>query len=450
MKWQKFLLGFAAVLALVLGGWSGWHWFTTPAIPHLALEGASPKMAEEADRALDPVRRSPRSGKAWGELALFLIANGFYAEALPCLVQAERFAPTEPRWPYLHGTLLRNTTPHDGTARLRRALTLARSDDEKGAILFSLGLALVQEGRLDEAEECLRALEKTGADRPRIQFGLGLLALARGDRPQARHYLSQLIDSPFARKKACSLLAGLMEDNQQPTLDYRRKAADLPDDLRWPDHFTADIPTYQVDPTRRLTTYRELKAQGRPGEALKYLVQLVTDEPDEMTCFILGYDLLAMHQFEQAEQALRQALTFNPHNPKTHLFIGAALFERGEKALRQPDGKEQANELFRQAVQAEDTALKIQWNLTDAHLIRGRALSRLGRRGEAIRSLREATLVSPNLAEAHQTLGEALADSGQFREAIEHLENAVRVAPPGDPRPRQALEKCRAKAKSAP
>ena len=65
-------------------------------------------------------------------------------------------------------------------------------------------------------------------------------------------------------------------------------------------------------------------------------------------------------------------------------------------------------------------------------------------------AFRRAVLIGPDLAEAHQALGETLAEGSQLKEGLEHLENAVRVAPPGDPRPRQALEKWRAKAKPSP
>src|SRR5205823_15076558 len=115
-----------------------------------------------------------------------------------------------------------------------------------------------------------------------------------------------------------------------------------------------------------------------------------------------------------------------------------------------PGGKEKAQELFRQAVQAEDRALELQRNLAHAHMTRGLALKHLGRTKEALEALRQAVLIASELAEVHQALGEALAESGQLEEGLEHLEDAVRLAKPKETRPQQALEKWRAKAKTLP
>ena len=45
-------------------------------------------------------------GEAWGELSKFLIANGFYEQAIPCLAQTERLDPGQACWPYWRGVLL--------------------------------------------------------------------------------------------------------------------------------------------------------------------------------------------------------------------------------------------------------------------------------------------------------------------------------------------------------
>ena len=158
-------------------------------------------------------------------------------------------------------------------------------------------------------------------------------------------------------------------------------------------------------------------------------------------CFTLGVALLSRNELPQAEEAFRQAIHFNPRNPKAHLFLATVLLQRGENE------KGRGKELFTEALAAADAALALQGDLAYAHLARGRALKHLGRPEEAVAALREAVLRGQEYAEVHQALGEALAEQGNLKEGLERLRDAVRLAKPGDGGPQQALRKWQAKAK---
>jgi tetratricopeptide (TPR) repeat protein len=450
MKVRKLRSGLVLAALVGLVGWFGWRWYTTPVPPRISLDGVNKERAEKVEQALEEVRRHPRSGKHWGELSRVLLANGFAEESIPCFAHAQRFDPREPRWPYFQGALRLLHGHRDGFAKLREALALARSSRERGPILFQLSIALVEDGQLDEAQQRLKELSEIGWDPAAVDFGLGLLALGREDRAAAVTHLSRITENPSARNRACSLLAGLIEGNEELAQDYRRRAEQLPDDQPWPGSFESELQRYRVEPVRRLARSDELEAEGRHEEAIILLREFVEHSPDEAACFTLGFALFKANRFEEAERALRQAIGFNPRNAKAHLFLGVSLLQIGEKRYQDADGKEQALELFRQAVLAEDKALALQNDIADAHLTRGRALKYLGRTDESLAALRQAVLVGSEHAEMHQALGEALAEVGQLREALEHLENAVRVAKPQDPRPREVLQKWRAKAKPSP
>src|SRR5687767_12245076 len=100
---RKLLLALLLLTLLGAGGWYGWRWYTTPVPPDISLQGISEELATAIDKARQAVRRQPRSSAAWGKLALVLGANGFEPQAIKCLIQAERFDPSHPRWPYLRG-----------------------------------------------------------------------------------------------------------------------------------------------------------------------------------------------------------------------------------------------------------------------------------------------------------------------------------------------------------
>ncbi len=450
MKYRKLLIGSIVVALAAAAAWLAWDKLTRPVPPAVALDGVSPDTAHVVSKALDEVRRRPRSRDAWSELSMALMANGFFKQAMLCFVQVERLDPAEPRWPYFQGALMLMYGNRDGFPKLRRALDLTRSPEERAAVLFQLALALIEDGQLDEAEEHLGELRRIEEDSPGVHLGLGLLAHGRDDRALARAHLSRLTEHPSARKKVCALLAGLNADNDKLARSYRQQAGQFPDDQPWATSFDNDLKAYRPEPVRPLAPYYELEAQGRGREAVEYLRDYAARSPNEEVCFTLGFALFRMNQFEEAAEEFRRATGYNPRNAKAHLFMANALYLWGEQRHRQPDGKGPALELFQKAVAAADQALGLQWDLPHAHMIRGQALKHLGRIEESLQALREAVVVGSESAEFHVALGEGLAEAGQLPEALQHLENAVQLARPDDPRPRAALEKWRAKARKGP
>ncbi len=151
------VLAVAAVLAGA--GWFGWRWYTTPMPPDLPLERMDEAVAELMGTALAEVRRALRSGAAWSKLAMAAAENGYRDQALACLIQAERFDPEDPRWPYLHAQqLLLLGHPHEAFPLLRKALVCTATREQQAAIRFRLALALIEDGCDDEAEQHLQAL----------------------------------------------------------------------------------------------------------------------------------------------------------------------------------------------------------------------------------------------------------------------------------------------------
>jgi tetratricopeptide (TPR) repeat protein len=376
---------------------------------------------------------------------MVLAANGFEAEAPPCYAQAERLDPANPAWPYLRGVQIADSDPNQSFPLFEKALALTSEPVEQAAIHFRLAVLLIEAGQLADADRHAVALRKIEPDGARAHFVLGLMALARDDRDAARQHLARLVEVPFIQKRACTLLAGLVDGKKaQKLLD---RAARLPTDLAWPDPFEQRMRSHYVDRMSRLAPFLALEGQGRDREAIEFLRQLARESPDAETCFTLGFALYKRNQLDEAEKYLRAAIDAEPTLVSAHVFLGSSLLLRGEKKLKEADGKEAALELFRQAIVAEDKALALKNQLALAHETRGLALKHLGRRDEALKALRQAVLIQPDSPDMQLSLGEALAEADQLKEGLQHLEYAVQFARPTDPRPREALRKWQAKIK---
>jgi tetratricopeptide (TPR) repeat protein len=454
MKSRKLLIGsvlLVAVIVLAVIGWVVWGRSDTPAPPTIPFTDMEAPMVEAIQKAQDEVRREPRSAEAWGNLAMTLAANGFNPPALECYEHAERFDPTNPSWPYLRGLdLALSGRPHDAIPLYYKALSLTKDSEHRTAILFRLGLILIEDGQLDTAERELQELIKLDPKGPRIDYALGLLAFARDDQKSAREHLSKLTEVPFARRHSCALLATLSASDPEQARKFNEQVRQLTVDRPWPDPFESEMRRFKVDRMSRIARFYELGNAGRQREAILSLQRYVAQSPDAEVCAILAVALLDDGQLEQAEKMFRESLRYDQKNVKVHQLLAETLYLQGEKSLAEPGGKDKARPFFEEAVSEEDKALAFHPDLGRALSRRGQALHYLGRDDEAVKTLRKAVLAEPDNGETHLCLGETLGELGQFPEALEQLKYAVELATPKDERPRKALEKWQAKAKEPP
>jgi tetratricopeptide (TPR) repeat protein len=445
MRLRNLCVGSLAVALVGIGGWAGWRWYTTPVLPVIPLDRADTVLTELVENAQAAVRRQPRSGQAWGKLGMILAANSLPAPALECFTNAERFDARNPRWYYLHGERLLYGRPREAIALLRLALAQADDDSQRTIILFRLAQALIEEGQLDEAQQRIEALHAIEGDSPPVQLCYGLLAIARQDPAAAGKYLGKLMENPFARKTARTLLAPLVSDDRALALRYQQEAARMPADLPWPDPFLADMARNSVSRSRRLHDVAAMLGRGDGVQAREASQRLIDESPSAEAYLMLANALALLQQLDEAEQVLQRVVHLEPNNGTAHAILGRLFFEKGVKHYNKPEGKPTGLEWFRRSVAAEDVAISLPGEHAAAHLTRGRALLYLGRSDEGLQALRQAVATQPQMAALHLALGEALAETGQVRKGLEHLENAVRLAAPNDPRPSNALAKWRSK-----
>ena len=220
---------------------------------------------------------------------------------------------------------------------------------------YNVGVALYDNGRLDEARDALdRAVDIV----PRFadgHFSLGNVLTASGQTSQAM-------------------------------VHYRRAIA---------------IDPSHADAGLRLA--RLLVDGGRRDEAIQRCRALIeTASHDAAMLVNVAHLLSQMGQLAEATSSLEHALAIDPERAMAHNLLANILAHEGRQ---------------REAVEHYEAALSIDPRLTDAHFKLGVLYSELGRLEVAVRHLEETTRVLPNFGEAYLMLAAVLERLGRTDEA---------------------------------
>jgi tetratricopeptide (TPR) repeat protein len=398
------------VLAAVLsGGIAVYIWQRAAAIepPVIQLAGVDPAVAEAIDAARAAVIRSPRSGKAWGQLGMVLYAHHFLNEAAPCFGQAEKLDPSEPRWPYLEGGILQHTDTDAAIAKYRRAADLSSEGlDSPGLALGDLLLSL---GRLDEAEREFTRLPELDESNARARLGLGRLAFFRGDYSASLAHLRQAAQDKHTCQAAHLLMAEVYQrkGDLQSAQEERRQAAEAPADLPWPAPMDAEVKSLETGEQANLARQGQLMDQGKLAEAVALLQQTVRDYPTSARAWgLLGDGYLKMKDLGRAEEALTRAAQLGSNSLEVPLDLGLVYLLRGDRQT--------ALLYFRQVIQKKpDFAL--------AHFYIGRCLLQAGDRAGALGAFEAALRCKPDIVQAHTACAELLIAERRWPEALQHL-----------------------------
>lgn len=429
---RRRLLLVIAAAALAAGiGYGLWAWSRVPLIdpPDPDLASTDPGVAVAIADARAAVQATPRSAGAWGRLGMTLHVHDFFPEAERCYAQAGRLDPHDARWPYLQAVTLLHDKADPGPALgcLERAAALSGNVP---APRLRLGEALLEQGRLDEAEgQFRRALEQDGGD-ARAHLGLGRAALCRGDLPAGlRHLKRSLVSAPRVKTTHVLLAEVHHRLGDEPAEDEeRRQLEQLPDDPAWPDPYLQEVEQCWVGVVPRVNRANELVRQGRAADAIRLMEQTAARYPDSVLArLVLGRLCNQAGESEAAERTLREAVRLQPDAFETQFELGVALEAQGQDQA--------AAECYRQAVRCQP-------EFGSAHHNLGRCLLRRGDRAGAIEAFRAAVRYRPNFAAAHLALGSLLADARQDAEALVHLRHAVRLNP-ADEDAKDRLERVR-------
>jgi len=273
-----------------------------------------------------------------------------------------------------------------------------------------------------------------------------MLALA-GDFENAIPLLRELIAAAPADAALARQLAGALDVTgaaDEAVAGYRRALALDPADARAHDelgrllgrrgdmkgaaeHLRAAV---NLDPS--LVTARGalgdlLCREGRYGEGVGELKAAVALDPGNWPLVLRLGTALASSAPERQDEAMdcfRRVIALAPGNAVAHLQLALAFWRRGDAAP---------------AVALADRATRLDPKLAAAHGTLGSLLHALGRKAEAIETLRAALALTPDDAGACFHLGMCLStmDEKSQQEAVQYLRRAVAVAPRMLPAQRQ-------------
>lgn len=421
-RWLGVLLG----LGLLSAGIYGVNRAVKPAIPKISLQGLEPLVAAQVGRARAEVQRSSQSGPAWAELAMVLEAHELDSEASICFARAARLQPREPRWPYLHGLLLRTHEPARALALLQEAAELAGTQTD--GPLLHLAEMLFEAGRFAEAEVAFNRLLSAAPNHPLVRLGLAQLALARNQIPAARSCLQPALADPAVAQRAQQLLASLerRSGNKEAADLAARRARTLPPDPPWPDPWLDQVAACRIGRKAWSDRGLQLLTSGRRAEAEAVIDRLTTEYPRAPEGWLLKARLhLDRNDCAGAEKLLRQHLALDPDSVNGHAQLGMTML-----CLERPAD----------AAAALNKALLLKPDLAEAHFNLGLAQLRLQRTEEAMHSFRHAIRYSPNFVEPYLPLADLLLQTGEKAEAVTLLQRAM-VLRPDDERANALLQR---------
>src|SRR5262249_5632040 len=358
-----------------------------------------------------------------GRLGQLLRAHGYVPESNSCFAQAERLAPDEPRWPYLHALGLQSSDPDAAIGHLQRAVTLCGNVPDAPRLVRAE--VCLQQGHFDEAEGHFHQVLQGNPANARAHLGLGRLACERRNPRDALAHLEQAASSPLTQKAARGLLAQAYQQLGDTAAAGRERAPalELAGERPWPDPFQEEVLDMMIGKQARLARLQTLHRQGRGAEALALARQLENDYPD-VYWLVEGRGQMTRGDFAAAERALLKAVELAPESVEARFDLGTVLFEQRNYSA--------AADSFRRVTELEP-------GHGPAYLRLGRCLVSQGDQAEALRAFQAAVRYMPQQAEAHRELGALLAREGRPDEAAAQLRQALQLQP-GDTKARELLD----------
>ena len=376
--------------------------FKVPEVPWLECAAAIETFAGDRAAALDLAKRAadaqPLSVRLHAAVAAALAEGGDRQAALDYLAATgERFPHLRPlselRLEWLRGEPAEKREPI-----VRRLL---EADPANAWAARELGFLLVEERRLDEADEAHARAAALDPEHVAVFHLRGAIAAARGDlegtREAHRGALARVIDDDWS-------LDGLLEACR--TQEERKEALAF---------VRAEIvrqPIYGDG----LLTYRRLAAQVlEPDELLGHLAEAHAARPDLWHAWAaLAIQQAAMDRLDEADATIREACRRFPHLPRL-------WYDRSRVARLRNDDADEIASLSR--------ALEINPLWQEAIRLLSEAHQRRGDRHAARRLLERAVAGAPNDGVSRGWLADVLWADGERAGALAEIERAVSLAP---------------------
>jgi len=280
---------------------------------------------------------------------------------------------------------------------LKRAIKIKKDEP---LLHFTLGLALQENGELDEALSTYENVIRLKPDYIQAHLNIGFILdkQEKFDKAELR-YKQVIVLQPSA---GTYLNLGRALKNQEKfdqALDAYKMAITLK-----PDYADAYYNLGNL-----------FKIQEKFDEAIPYYAKTVFLKPDMLEAYNnLGITYFAQKKFSEAAETHRRAIALKHDDFESHSNLGAALYEM---------------EQFEEAIKSCHRALEIKPDHAQAYNTLGSALNEMGETDGAIAKFHLSLEIDPTNAEAHNYLANSLRELGKVEEAIKSHRRAAEIKP---------------------
>ncbi|MGE5209249.1 MAG: tetratricopeptide repeat protein [Alphaproteobacteria bacterium] len=250
-------------------------------------------------------------------------------------------------------------------------ITLARNP-ECWMAHTNLGLALFQNGQIDNAIAHYRSALQMQPDSWDAEYNLGVALLTKGQ-----------IDEAIV-------------------------------------HFEKAVSMRPTDPDAQVSFGNALVQKGRIDEAIGHYQKAIMSRPDDFLArYGLGHALLEKGEFDAAVRVCREALLLRPSNSDCHTMLAIALEERGEPS--------EAIQHYQKALEFSPRSIPALTNL--AWLLATSRESSLRNGPKAVELAKQADqLLGGTNPLVLRTLAAAYAENSEFAKAIQTAQSAIQLA----------------------
>jgi len=406
------------VIAAVLG--SLYVFYGDRLLP--APEPVQPRNPEAIDEAIltrlrariEAVKLDPRTGKRHADLAVVYEANNLWQEAIDSYANAGKLDPGNALWDFHRGICMLATGDAEGSLEIFEDVVLRLP--ELAAVHHRLGVALAQEGRLDDAAN---AFESSTRLRPKTPESFTAYASLENERENYEHamQLAQRALGIAPTYQSAQYALGLAYQGLGRLDDAAGYLASGmgAKPLHVGDSLSAAVAANRVGYLSEFQAAMRLIDQGQPAGAVPMLKKLLADRPtdtDVMCNLAAAYE--ALGEYDEAERVLIEALAVDDQKFVPHINLAGVYLGMQSYPL---------------ALESIDRALGLAPNVGKAYLIKARICMGMNDLNAAYQAYKDTARYDPTLVEVHSRMGELSRVQNRYEDAVKHYADAFRLLP---------------------
>lgn len=339
------------------------------------------------ERKLAQVEKDPSDARAHHSLGLVYGSNAAWALASQCFRNALELDPDDVHASHELARSLGQEGDLDG--RLEWLNRLATRNPEFLAGRQDLGVELLERDRLAEAQVEFQALEDQQDGQPLGPLGLGEVAMARGQANEAikqfKLALKRAPNEKYVSFKLGQAYLDLGDEKRAKPLLELGAGTNRP---MFRTRSSEERKRYEVGRGARLALAVNQFANGDNRAAIRTLETLRSQDPKDTVCLnnlAVGY--MRTQQFEKALGVLDSILVLDPEQQGIRMNQASCFMQIGQGQQERGD-QDQGRQNLERALAVVGQSLESTPRYGRAHILCGRILSALGRRGDAVQAAR--------------------------------------------------------------